>query len=162
MSIIEDLKSNCKPFGLTSEAAQVKAKEIGRNGFMVYWPDECEDGWEKHKKTSSSANVFVGHMTYRLRPDYAEEPEIVEWPVFFDEKDFALKYRGKLASNFLDIAIRCRDFIGFKYANGEITAAPRMYKSVENSYLTFVVSMGDKIEDFEAVTPTHVLFQVTK
>ena len=78
MDVIQQLKENCRPFGLMSKEMQKKMREIGiRRNFLFYgnsgdWPVGCGD-------------VFHINSTYRLRPDYAEEPEIVECEIITDQ-----------------------------------------------------------------------------
>ena len=65
---IKALKENTSAFGLMDKELQDKARDIGKRNFFYY-----SDDWVR-----TSDNIFCGPGTYRLRPNYAEEPEVVD------------------------------------------------------------------------------------
>ena len=82
--LIQALKKNEEPFGLMSEEMQAKAREINK-GFEVC----LQGGWAECGITGD----FSAEMAYRLRADYAEEPEVEK--VGLEMKYFILKPKGK-------------------------------------------------------------------
>lgn len=151
MDIIKALKENEKPFGLMSEEMQVKAKEIGHVKFKVFCSD---DDW----KFRGPDDEFGTCFTYRLRHDYEEKPEIVEYEVF--EKDGHLNFKLPNAEHSLHQAVDDPDFIGFKYEGQYITPSPRLYLH-KSGQAHDRVSSGYMAE-YKVLTPIAVLFQVTK
>lgn len=161
MNVIKELKNNKSAFGLMSEEMQAKAKEFDLSGFLalVETGDESLCGWIE----CSNSDTFELLSTYRLRPDYEEKDSVVKWEVYFCEKDFALKFRGNLAENFLHVAVDCKGFIGFLYEDGKVTAGPRKYKSKANDmYYDYLPVRWHEAGTAEVLTPTHVLFRSDK
>ncbi len=73
MDVIQQLKENCRPFGLMSEEMQEKAKEMDKKDGDKF--QRWQGVWNfNHAKGGG----FSTQSAYRLRPDYQEEPEIVE------------------------------------------------------------------------------------
>jgi len=68
-NLIQQLKDNEKPFGLMSEEMQEKAKEMPWKHFQVWGYVGSEDKW-----IMPGSDTFRSHFTYRLRPDYEDEP----------------------------------------------------------------------------------------
>jgi hypothetical protein len=134
---------------------QEKLSEIGKVEFDVFVGHSV--GWED----SNTSTNFVHCRTYRLRPDYEEKPEIVECEV--KERDGDLWWYSKRDNPVASIDRACRlpDFIGFKYADGNIYPQPVMYS--ENGGLHFISQIKSFASGKDiANRPTHVLFQVTK
>ena len=76
MDIIQQLKDNERPFGLMSKEMQEKAREIGkRTNFETYCGIKSKPPW---LPIIGDSEEFIEEFTYRLHPDYKEEPEIVE------------------------------------------------------------------------------------
>ena len=69
MSIIKQLKENKIAFGLMTQEMQDKAREIGVDNFERMW----FGGF-----TWRESDGFDPDYTYRLKPDYTEEPEEIE------------------------------------------------------------------------------------
>ncbi len=65
--IITALKENEKPFGLMVSSLTAKAKEIGKEGSFQFYN---AGRWNKCPATGG----FSSDTSYRLRPDYKEEP----------------------------------------------------------------------------------------
>jgi hypothetical protein len=151
--IIQALKDNEKPFGLMSEVMQAKAKEVG--GELQKF---ALNGWENLNRPNGQKMKFV---TYRLRPDYEPEPEIVEC----DEYPIKPNGQGKLyfhdpvedyTVGTIADAANHSDFIGFKYEGNRISIMPRIYAS-ENLYEDLI--KADTLEKHEVLTPIAVLFR---
>lgn len=71
--IISKWKSNEKPFGLLPKDMKYWAECIGGHNFIEF----CSNGQWSDKPTKDVLGIFKG-ITYRLRPDYPEEPEVIE------------------------------------------------------------------------------------
>jgi hypothetical protein len=152
--IIQALKDNEKPFGLMTEEMRSKATEIGRSHNFEYY---------NHDNTWILAAIhgdFDYNSTYRLRSDYQEKPEIIECKVV-PYNQSAIGYETTPGGSVFGLthAFERANFLGFKYDTGDITHAARMYKSIDNSYICHAISDDDSIDNFLAVTPTHVLFR---
>ena len=74
-NLIQQLKDNEKPFGLMSEEMQAAAKDISRVDFQCYMRHGV---WLKCHIEPGEEDTWTDGITYRLRSDYADEPEIVE------------------------------------------------------------------------------------
>lgn len=72
--IIQQLEDNEKPFGLMSEEMQKRMIEIGKENLDCFW-SQNGGTWNAAYTTD---RIYCGTDTYRLRSDYAKEPEIVE------------------------------------------------------------------------------------
>ena len=156
MNIIEELKKNEKPFGLMSKEMQEKAKEIGVKEFDP-WMGCSSARWCSEDRSDPQ---FYHHRTYRLRPDYTEEPEVVKCEVkpCVDRGDLYYWKNGKAVVN-IAVATIDPDFIGFLYEDERLhdfkhpTNKMRLYMD-KNGNVYSVYMPG-----FEVLTPTHVLFK---
>ena len=131
MTIIEQLKKNEKPFGLMSEEMQEKAVELGFHGnFQLYSGYGSDGGFG-----AIIDNPKYGYnrkLTYRLRPDYAEEPEIVECEIYVGESirpGFGLDVYDFGIDRELSIALIPNGYkrIGFKFEDGSVMGSPVKY-----------------------------------
>ena len=172
MDIIKALKDTRYPFGLWHEPEcygkvlgglmTEKAREISGPNFEWYI-SRGNGTWVPIDMTS---RVFVHDNTYRLRPNYElpeEKPEIVEWPINPDSGG-TLCYEHPIEGSIVDKiteAINQSDFIGFKYEDGKIYPVPRIYKFKDKAITYYSIDI-DRLDEYEVLTPTHVLFQVTK
>ncbi len=123
MNIIDDLKKNEKPFGLMSEEMQAKAREIGIHGNFRLYCGPHKDSWGG--LILADAAFFKTNETYRLRPDYAEEPEIEECEILPPDDD-GLKWVRRTPNHTMDFT-SCemhKDFIGFKFEGGLVLPYP--------------------------------------
>ena len=121
-NIIQQLKDNEKPFGLMSEEMQEKASEIGRCANF-----KCLSG-RTWASCTSKANIFDYDRTYRLRPDYEDEPEIVECEIWADDGHLHFRHRlGGGLQHSIHQACDHPDFIGFKFEDGQIWNSPINY-----------------------------------
>ncbi len=159
-NVIKQLKKNEKPFGLMSEEMQEKANAMDKsNGqdFQVFQ----RGGWKNNHLNNGGYNPT---LAYRLRPDYAEKPEIVECEIRKEGAigDFIYK-RTPTAErvSYLHHAGNKPDFIGFKFEDGLIRAAPLAYRRQDGHCDTTshvsLVSLG--MEADEVLHATHVLFR---
>jgi hypothetical protein len=76
--IIQALKENTSAFGLMPVELQEKARKIGGKEFETWLLD--------HWKTRGG-DSFSTDFTYRLRPDYQEEPERIELKIGEEPND---------------------------------------------------------------------------
>jgi hypothetical protein len=167
MDIIKALQINKEPFGLmstdefTNEEMQAKAKEIERGAGD--WFQRFGQEWHDASHINKFANVY----TYRLRPGYEIKPEIVECEIKAYDDSGWLKYKRCLTAEGppmrMTEAPADSTFIGFKYDGGEVYATPRIYRTEilgeKTNYQAFLLR---DIDEQEVLTPTHVLFRVTK
>jgi hypothetical protein len=159
MDIIKALKENERPFGLMSEAMQVKAREIKGDNWLGY--EGMSIGEWKPRDIFVDTGDFVDSDTYRLRPDYDPKPENVECEVYVDGEDKCLCYRrtDKQGVDPLSCAVDDPDFIGFKYAGGVVSTSPRhFYDGVEGEQ-TWQIYESKLLTKYEVLTPTHCLFR---
>ncbi len=127
-NILEQLKQNEKPFGLMSAEMQEKMIEIGKQNLDCFWPQNGGT-WNAAYTTDE---IYCGTDTYRLRPDYEEEPEIVECELYNKESqtrgcyikayDFGNK-TGLGLAQYPDGYKR----IGFKFKDGTVMGTPVKY-----------------------------------
>jgi hypothetical protein len=151
MTIIEMLKKNEKPFGLMCSLMQDKAKEIGKKEFE-YFSDTRS--W-----VNNVSNTWYNGNVYRLRPDYEEEPEIVECEVFVE--DSILRYthdEDKHAA--LAWAPNRPDFIGFNLCD---RIWGRLYRRKDNGD-TSICIYADQLDKYDVVdmAEAKVLFRSKK
>ncbi len=154
MTIIEQLKKNEKPFGLMSAEMQEKAIELKLSQFQYYgyiyrWYDMNESWDEK---------PFETLKVYRLRPDYQEEPEIVECEILPPD-DEGIKWVQRTPSHTMDYT-SCemhKDFIGFKFEDGAIGPTSVHYRSAAG---VLYCKLGDgRLDNMTVLHATHVLFR---
>lgn len=165
--IIQALKDNEKPFCLMSNEMRSTLLKItkgdGINDLrkMVIRPDyNAGWGYVTLIDWNDSRNW---EYTYRLRPDYTEEPEVVECEVVTQRFETEpIKFRGPSGPTCLHKAISHQDFIGFKYEGGCISPLPRIFKVEECGIAGLHWTMNEAClneEKWEVLTPTHVLFR---
>ena len=153
MDIIKALKENEKPFGLMSKEMQEKAKEIGKTDFE-YYKSDC--GW-----VGTTSIEWHNEVTYRLRPDYEETPDVVKCYLISDcdREVETFEYNGNTYD--LHEASSLFNFIGFLYEDGYVRPVARCYKLGKGS--NPVYRMYEKnVGQYEVLTPTHVLFRGAK
>ncbi len=157
MTIIEQLKKNEKAFGLMSEEMQEKAEQLGPLEFESYNGGNVWFPFGKIGFSKDCYGKFVCWIAYRLRPDYAKEPEIVECEIY-ENLDGNLMYRQAGVGRMLSIAVNKPDFIGFKFEDGYVSGAPVMYSmpATHGRYESL------KNGDCEVEHATHVLFRRPK
>ena len=154
-NIIQQLKDNEKPYGLMSEEMQAKAREIGKEKFRVY---QYSAGGFKQLTGNFNAD-FAGDATYCLRPDYEDEPEIVECEIR-EKSEGELRYNYNGDSDiWIAIARACNDpdFIGFKF-EGWIWGMT--YKNKRTGGTSTIIR-AEQLDGYEVcdMTQAHVLFR---
>ncbi len=158
-NILEQLMENEKPFGLMSAEMQEKAREIGAKieHFGCLATDKDEECW-----TGGIRGRFVFGLTYRLRPDYEEEPEIVAIEIYLCPplKNYFVYDKGaNFAAQTLCNAVNDPDFIGFKFESGQVELSPIVFKS---GCSTKSICQFRDLADLTVLHATHVLFRQKK
>ncbi len=156
MTIMEQLKKNVIVCGEMPDDLQtcmfaMKIADFDRRNY---------NDWIK----CSSTEEFEGCYTYRLRADYEDEPEIVEYPIF--EFNGRLKYKQNLADGDdfgidIDMAARNPDFIGFRFGDGKMYPISTVYK-FKNKLITYYSIDIDRLDEYEVLHATAVLFRRPK
>lgn len=177
MSIIEDLKSNERPFGLMSEEMQAKAEELGLYHNFRKWTGSHTAGWGG--VFNATGCKFKRDTAYRLRPDYQEEPK-------WSERVFASTTDSEKDSmnNIVGVTAHCMCGNVFcdDVVHGKLQAKPKIefYENIifkvqgvltTNYYYNDRISLEEALRkpDFaglvyekgkhEVLTLTHVLFR---
>ncbi len=156
MNILEQLKENEKPFGLMSEEMRAKQGDMEKSDFQVF----RNGAWMNYDASFPGCNSFV----YRLRPDYEDEPEIVECEIIADGNGkFHYNRPDGITNCSLSTAVNCPDFIGFKFEDGTVFGLPVKY-SVPGVTTKGYYAFYDDIKTSQALEhhATHVLFRQKK
>ncbi len=158
--LIEQLKSNEKPFCVMSAEMQAKMMSVPRRHLDCLtiesaannpiW-NQCEDGkidWE------DGENMIA---TFRLRADYTEEDEYELCEIYFSEDNGRLSHRDPEDGQELSIdqASSDRNFSGYLYAGGYVFACPLRFS--RNDTCTTMVLLNT--EHNKPIRPTHVVFK---
>ncbi len=156
MNIIQALKENKRPFVLLSNEQQMLIMKAVKCDKVIVLEDNIVETW--HLATSIDWNFQSNWTrTYRLRPDYKEEPKVVKCEVKPDTDSGRLCYRRPThVEEFLWTASSHPDFIGFLYKDGMVESAARRYEFQHGGIGNRVLESADKVE---VLTPTHVLFK---
>lgn len=158
-NILQQLKDNEKPFGLMSEEMQENIVELGKPWLELFSP---ENGgiWLAADTTN---NMFCGTGTYRLRPDYAEEPEIVEC-VIHDTPLGNRVYTGDGETEIgIQAAARRRNFIGFKFEDGSWHDQSIKPVGPDGKLWSGNITVDDIVSGrVKVLHATHVLFRRSK
>lgn len=153
--IIEALKQNEKPFGLMSKEMQDFVETHKEDGIWLSFSQT--GGWIRITNL-----MLYSNCTYRLRPDYEEQPEVVKWPVdLHTDKKLLCAWNpdGANISRSFEFCISLPDFIGFLYEDGIISTSTRRYKQPDSMVVFCVHKDRYGMMKHEALTPTHVLFK---
>ena len=131
-NLIEQLKKNEKPFGLMSEEMQVKIKKIGKENCEYY---STTNMWFEGIRISG----FYNENTYRLRPDYAEKPEIEECEITLNPESNIWGYKCPCSGDPVnaDLAHSCPGFrlIGFKFEDDPVIYdSPIIYSFKDDTF----------------------------
>lgn len=81
IDLIEKMKYNRVPFGLLAEEEQDVLREVGKSNCLVYEP------WRGGFTEPGHNSRWVLSSTYRLKPDYQPEPEIVRYELSKDGQE---------------------------------------------------------------------------
>jgi len=155
-NVIKQLKANEKAFCKMAPELQAKAREIGEDEFQRLGAANGE--WLALGNTV----VFSPGYTYRLRPDYAEKPEIVECEIYEDGGKLYFERPDGNVSEYACDAPRYKNFGGFKFEGysdlfNELIMYEwngKLYREVQ---LDWVISGKAKV-----LHATHVLFRSPK
>lgn len=161
-NIIQQLKDNKKAFGLMSEEMQEKAISIGfHNNFRLYSGYGSSGGFG-----NIIDNPQYGHqlrLTYCLRADYEDEPEIRQMEIAANNSNCLCMYNdeGQSFGSIANVHER-PDFIGFKFEDGQIWNSPINYSfgGRDPGFRTTVESI--KTKGSVVLHATHVLFRRNK
>ncbi len=157
-NVIQQLKDNEKPFGRMSAEMQKEAREIGKGkDFEVY--QFSAGGFVR--MTGVTTGAFIGDNTYRLRPDYADEPEIVEHRIYGAE-GHRHYVDGAAQVHSLHQAMDHDDFIGFKFEDGCIRTSPIYYQLETHTNDQVMVGVNYVGVEYKVLRATHVLSRRTK
>ncbi len=161
MTTIEQLKDNRYSYGMWTEPEcygpelgkemQEKAEEIGKDGNFLYW-----NGREFE---AVYGDIFFPAETYRLRPDYEEEPSIVECEIT-DTADGYRVYSGDGDKGMgIHAVYRRSNFIGFKFEDGTVRPVPVTYlrKDGHKDSSSHITCTDDTV-----LHATHVVFRGQK
>lgn len=152
---IKALQENEKPFGLMS--AELQSAMVGdfKKDDIEYfngpkWLGKDKDG---------SFGGFAHEKTYRLRPDYKQEPSVVECEI--SENEFGLmmakcKQRGNML---LSDVVDYPDFIGFKFEDGSRMPFPICYGLKSRLGYGIIADVDALAEEPVVYHATHVLFR---
>lgn len=111
--IIKALKENLAQFDKMDTECKDVAKSIGRKEFL-YLTDNGD--W---RKTSLGFPSFVNSDRYRLRPDYRDEPQYVEYEICANnQSDIKWLYVNTLRVN-LHKVVSFKNFSHFKDEKGQ-------------------------------------------
>ena len=148
MDIIQKLKENEKPFGLMSKEMQEKAEEIGAGNFERLW---CGIWGEPLGKKFDAH----GDYTYRLRPDYKQEPEVIKCKI--EQSHQRLMYERYSGKTTLHKVVSHPDFIGFEL-EGQLWG--RLYKHKKSDMFFFKIP-ANKLSEYEVcnMSDAKVLFK---
>ena len=145
--LIQQLKENLATLRGMDGNLRRAMESMNKKDFIFLLSDGT---WDK-------ANPKQGweYEIYRLRPDYKEEPEIVEFDVYEDGGLLVWGENSNVAR--ISEVIDDPDFIGFKYEDGIISTSPRLYDSMETS-----TSLSNYRFNEICFTPIQVLFRRSK
>jgi len=143
---IKVLKENEKPFGLMDKELQAKAREIGKKEFRFL--ERGLSGWY----TCARDSVFGIENIFRLRPDYAEEPEVIELEIKQDnERDWCVN-----GYTYTNAPALCPKegyrFAGYKYEDGMYRLTPVGHWEMDGSTKLDDLSKG-------ILFPTHAVYK---
>ena len=149
---IQALKDNKEAFGLMSEEMQAKAKEIGRDRFQCRW-------YNKWVNASRDCLTFDSDFTYRLNPDYTEEPEVRRVEIAPNNSKCLCMYndKGQTCGSIVETYKR-PDCIGIE-ADGWLYG--RLYINKVSDAVATVI-WAKELDEWEVLTPEHALFRKEK
>ncbi len=162
MNIIEALKQNEKAFGLMSAELQKAGTDLGWKELQLWRSND----WLYPGDCSICAGAFERidfDLTYRLRPDYKEEPEIVECKIheqMVDEDFYIDGYDIDGAFRPLDHIPDGYVFAGFRFeGRSQVINKAFGYAHNDRDILPFAEIGNIKSGKDKVVTATTVLFK---
>ncbi len=168
MNIIDQLKKNRYAWGMWThpecygpelgKEMQEKARGIKRNDFQCYM---LHGVWLKCHIEKNEEVEFASGCTYRLRPDYTEEPEIEEIAIHLLYG--TLHFVKESSSWELGRAVSYPDCIGFKFEDGSWCNRPIKPVNVAGEIVYGPILIADILSGAVIIIDaTHVLFRGQK
>ena len=163
MNIIQQLKDNRYPFGMwpdpecygkeLGEAMQAKARELGKSCFQFF------DNFRRW--VVANLPIFELQSTYRLRPDYEEEPKIVEVRIYDESNERYFLDDGEPCRVHAVIAsVHCA---GFKFEDGGWYDAPIKPVGPDGKLWSGNITVDDIVSGrVKILHATHVLIRRSK
>lgn len=121
--LIERMKKNEKPFGLLNCKEQRLLCSIGRE-FCQYYAAKGFPWLELNR----GDNQFDETLTYRIRPDYAPEPEVIRCEVMLQNNNVVYIIESQRAGILLYKALGNKNYIESEWADGTRDCNIRRYK----------------------------------
>ncbi len=157
--IIQQLKDNDKAFGRMSEEMQEKSLEIGFHGHFRLYVYPGFGG-----VITNPSYKHEGHLTYRLRADYEDEPEIEECEICLKKPGNYLYYVLNGDEVRLSKMIDNPHWKGLKYKNGMVRPDTIAYLPGDNyegvHHRTEIKGLVSG--EITVLRATHVLFRRKK
>ena len=135
--MIEKLKRNERAWMFLSK--KEKGCLLSAPSKSVEYLSAIGEDWQENDGNFDATDV------YRIAPDYQPEPEVYECEVRKTDTD-RLDFHYQMDDWYLHFAVNFPDFIGYKYADGDVRCSPRRSND----------------PDRPAEIPTHVLFRRVK
>ncbi len=161
MNIIQALKDNKEAFGLMSKEMQEAIMSIGKIEDIerMVCRVTLKTNWFPMSIRVSKERCKDIESTFRLRPDYSDEPEVVKCEVYADSNSLRYK-RGPTDCGPIASACNSPDFIGFEL-DGQLWG--RLYKHKKSNMFFFKIP-ANKLGEYEVcdMSEAHVLFRRTK
>jgi hypothetical protein len=161
-AMIEALKRIEKPFVLLS--ADQRAWLLNCKKDIVLYVGVS--GWRKCLSEITEYDDY-NSMTFSLDPDYQLTPSLIECEVYKNPNGYLVfdnKTKHSDATTSIKDAMCCFNFVGFKYEDGMVSPHSRLYSGKLHGKQFFTAKEWAEFmdEDFEVLTPTHVLFSESK
>ncbi len=153
--VIQQLKNNKVPFGLMTEEMQAKAGEIG-------YYREFEDFSGVWGVSFNNEHMFDVEITYRLRPDYEETPEVLSYPIIKNSEG-DLVYVFPDSKNIIDVIHTVSDDPDFIGCNHGDMLWGRLYRRKTTGQYSAMIDVGE-LDKYEVcdMTEAKVLFKGKK
>lgn len=105
-------------------------------------------------------NVFCDDVVHCKIIGKIQEPEIAEYYIYHGSRDSLWYNHGANGATTIDTAMRCENFIGFKYEDGRICSYSRLYRNPTGELYGYIYE--NRLKTGEVLAPTHVLFKRSK
>lgn len=159
--IIQALKDNEKP--LCAMSAEMRKYLLGCKAddleYLSSNSKSDEPIWLANRNTSIEI-VDSPIDTYRLRPDYKDEPEVEKCETYVANNGL-LSYLDPFVEHacFLSSAIDRPNFIGYQYDDEEVFGMARVYIGANGEPSLQLDANEITKGKYKVLTPTHVLFR---
>ena len=159
MNIIQLLKKNEKPLCLLSSEMQdfilgCKAEDLE---YLSSESGRKSPDWRTNANSPDEIKRATID-TYRLHPDYEDEPEIEECEIVDRNNVLSFSHEGWGIHNIGD-AVAHPDFVGFKFENGKIRSVSTVYGKPNITTTQFYEIDESDLGDCEVLHATHVLMR---